>query len=170
MVVRKAYLALAGRLHPDKNIGDEQATERFRLLNGAFLSTPVWSLSMSDGLGLRLEAYTVLSDEEKRGEYDCQLASIPLLSTPTGSPTGSPTRSPIGPRDYPAKESQIRRSRPRGLRPDHFFDPDFVIRIIRIDIPRPPRQPHPLHPIPMQMGGQFPVSVQTPTSTTRTKG
>mmetsp|Transcript_26860 Transcript_26860/g.87909 ORF Transcript_26860/g.87909 Transcript_26860/m.87909 type:complete len:451 (-) Transcript_26860:80-1432(-) len=47
--IKKAYKKLAIKLHPDKNIHDPQAQQKFALLN---------------------EAYTVLSDPEKRKEYD----------------------------------------------------------------------------------------------------
>jgi molecular chaperone DnaJ len=47
--IKKAYRKLALRYHPDKNPGDPEAEERFKLIN---------------------EAYGVLSDEEKRSIYD----------------------------------------------------------------------------------------------------
>jgi len=47
--IKKAYRKLAIRYHPDKNPGDPEAEEKFKLIN---------------------EAYGVLSDEEKRSIYD----------------------------------------------------------------------------------------------------
>ena len=47
--IKKAYRKLALQYHPDKNPGDKEAEERFKLIN---------------------EAYGVLSDEEKRAIYD----------------------------------------------------------------------------------------------------
>jgi len=47
--IKKAYRGLARRWHPDANPGDEQAEERFKEIQ---------------------EAYSVLSDSEKRKQYD----------------------------------------------------------------------------------------------------
>ena len=47
--IRVAYRNLAKSVHPDNNPGDKDAEERFKLLN---------------------EAHTILSNEEKRAEYD----------------------------------------------------------------------------------------------------
>ncbi|SDF12254.1 molecular chaperone DnaJ [Thermus arciformis] len=47
--IKKAYRQLALRYHPDKNPGDKAAEERFKEIN---------------------EAYAVLSDPEKRAQYD----------------------------------------------------------------------------------------------------
>jgi molecular chaperone DnaJ len=47
--IKKAYRQLAMQFHPDRNSGDKQAEERFKAVN---------------------EAYTVLSDPDKRAHYD----------------------------------------------------------------------------------------------------
>lgn len=47
--IKKAYRAMAMKYHPDKNPGDKEAEEKFKLVN---------------------EAYQVLSDDEKKAIYD----------------------------------------------------------------------------------------------------
>src|SRR5215831_11844935 len=47
--LKKAYRRLAIQFHPDRNPGDKQAEEKFKEIN---------------------EAYQVLSDQEKRAQYD----------------------------------------------------------------------------------------------------
>ena len=47
--IKKSFRKLAQKYHPDKNPGDKEAERRFKEIN---------------------EAYTVLSDAEKRGQYD----------------------------------------------------------------------------------------------------
>src|ERR1044071_2370337 len=47
--IKKAYRKLAVQYHPDKNVGNKEAEEKFKLIN---------------------EAHEVLSDPEKRKKYD----------------------------------------------------------------------------------------------------
>ena len=63
--IRAAFRKLAAKHHPDKNPGDNQAEERFKELN---------------------EAYTVLSDAEKRKFYDQygSAESRPTFTRPSG--------------------------------------------------------------------------------------
>jgi molecular chaperone DnaJ len=60
--IKKAYRKLARRYHPDRNPGDEAAEERFKEIQGA---------------------YDVLSDPEKRKQYD-QLGSRMFQGAPGG--------------------------------------------------------------------------------------
>lgn len=52
--IRKSYRKLARKYHPDANPGDKNAEEKFKEIN---------------------DAYTILSDEGKRAEYDKKAAS-----------------------------------------------------------------------------------------------
>jgi molecular chaperone DnaJ len=63
--IKKAYRSLALKFHPDKNPGDRKAEERFKELAGA---------------------YEILSDPEKRREYDDTLAG----RIPSGDGPGGP--------------------------------------------------------------------------------
>ena len=47
--IKKAYRKLAVKYHPDKNCGDKSAEDKFKKIS---------------------EAYSVLSDEQQRAEYD----------------------------------------------------------------------------------------------------
>ena len=75
--IKKAYRKLAKTHHPDANRGDEKAAERFKEIG---------------------EAYSVLSDPEKRKQYD-QMRKLgglgfgrgrPGAAGPRGGPTGEP--------------------------------------------------------------------------------
>ncbi len=68
--IKKAYRGLAQRYHPDKNSGDPASGERFKEIN---------------------EAYSILSDPEKRSAYD-QYGYLPGLRD-VGDPSGF---SPFG--------------------------------------------------------------------------
>lgn len=50
--IKRAYFSLAKKYHPDKNMGDKIAEEKFKTIN---------------------EAYEVLSDQNKRAQYDAQI-------------------------------------------------------------------------------------------------
>lgn len=52
--IRKAYRKLARKYHPDSNQGNREAEEKFKEVN---------------------DAYTILSDERKRADYDRSVAS-----------------------------------------------------------------------------------------------
>ena len=68
--IKKAYRKLVREHHPDKNPGDKEAEERFKEIQGA---------------------YDVLSDPEKRKQYDA-----------FGSADGRPADSPVGAAAAPA--------------------------------------------------------------------
>ena len=61
--IRRQYYVLARKLHPDKNLGDPEAKERFQKIG---------------------EAYQVLSDENLRAKYDARgkegLGDVPILN------------------------------------------------------------------------------------------
>ena len=75
--IKKAYRKLAKRYHPDANQGDDQAADRFKDVG---------------------EAYSVLSDPQKRKQYD-QMRKLGSLgfgprSGPGARPPGAPGADP----------------------------------------------------------------------------
>lgn len=82
-LLKKNFRALAMRWHPDRNHGnEEEATEKFKAIN---------------------EAYTVLSDPERRRKYDVELmmrrhatAAARSGATPRGPTPPSRTQAPAG--------------------------------------------------------------------------
>ena len=59
--IKKAFRKMAMKYHPDKNPGDKEAEEKFKEIS---------------------EAYEILSDEEKRKQYDEELHDYELSSSP----------------------------------------------------------------------------------------
>ena len=67
--IKTAYRKLARKYHPDANKGDSSAEERFKEIS---------------------EAYSVLSDEKRRKEYDEARSMFPGgFRVPTGTRTGT---------------------------------------------------------------------------------
>src|ERR1700758_1045535 len=67
--IKTAYRKLARKYHPDANKGDSSAEERFKEIS---------------------EAYSVLSDEKRRKEYDEARSMFPgSFRVPTGNRTGT---------------------------------------------------------------------------------
>src|SRR5690625_6922065 len=69
--IKKAYRKLARKYHPDQNAGDPEAETKFKEVG---------------------EAYSVLSDSEKRQQYDALRAMAgggPRFASGTGGPGGA---------------------------------------------------------------------------------
>ena len=84
--IKKAYRKLAQQYHPDKNPGDKSSELKFKEIN---------------------EAYTVLSDTEKRAKYDKfgaqweqyeRAGGRPRTSTGAASPAADVPRAAVHPR------------------------------------------------------------------------
>jgi DnaJ-class molecular chaperone len=88
--IKKAYRSLAKKFHPDKNKGNKDAENRFKEMS---------------------EAYAVLSDTEKREQYD-RLGKEAFRSGGGGNPFGGGAGSPFGGFDF----SQFTNARARGGR------------------------------------------------------
>ncbi|MEV0733239.1 MULTISPECIES: molecular chaperone DnaJ [Polymorphospora] len=76
--IKKAYRKIARESHPDHNPGDAQAEERFKSAS---------------------EAYDVLSDERKRGEYDEMRSLFGSGAFRRGARAGGPGGYPFDPSD-----------------------------------------------------------------------
>ena len=73
--IREAYKKLAKAFHPDKHQGDTFFTDKFKSLQ---------------------EAYNILSDTNKRGDYDNQLVSQMNKSAAQSAPSSSSERTSTG--------------------------------------------------------------------------
>ena len=80
--IRKAYRKLARKYHPDSNQGNREAEEKFKEVN---------------------DAYTILSDERKRADYDRGAASQAKSSQDMYGQYG---QSPFGRRSATNKKSE----------------------------------------------------------------
>jgi DnaJ-class molecular chaperone len=71
--IKRAYRQLVFRYHPDRNPGNDQAAENFKQI---------------------LDAYNVLSDAEKRKEYDSVTHAEETHARPDDKPHGNEERKP----------------------------------------------------------------------------
>ena len=78
-IIKKAYRKAAKECHPDTHPGDKRAEERFKEIG---------------------EAYRILSDKQKRKEYDARAAQRERES-PTARYTAQTGRSSAGGSNYP---------------------------------------------------------------------
>ena len=109
--IKKAYRALAIKYHPDRNLGNKAAEEKFKDIN---------------------EAYEVLSDQTRRVQYDQSLSRDNFVnragfgnfgrnngSTPGRGRTGDRARNRVDPEDYrpgtTKRERVVRRSTRRDI-------------------------------------------------------
>ena len=76
--IKKSYYRLSKQYHPDHNKGDKAAEEKFKAVG---------------------KAYSILSDDVKRKEYDEQLAAGPSQQPGTGA--GGAGRGPAAQRPKP---------------------------------------------------------------------
>ncbi len=88
-IIQAAYKRLAFRWHPDRNAGDQSASDKMRLLNNA---------------------YEVLSNPQKRKEYDLQKTAGVGKRPPVEPSPAPPKRPPVEPSPTPPK----RRKEPRN--------------------------------------------------------
>ncbi len=73
MAVREAYYTLAKKYHPDRNVGDKEAEERFREVNNAYTQVSKAILRYCDLLGVTSNssnaeigrAYTIICEKYK---------------------------------------------------------------------------------------------------------
>ena len=82
--IRKAYLALAKRFHPDKFTDKEEAQK------------------MQEQFSKIAIAYKVLLDDEKRSEYDKQLSSVSYREKKEKAPKAEEAK----PEEKPAEEKK----------------------------------------------------------------
>ena len=106
--IKKAYRRLALKYHPDRNEGSEESTEKFKAIS---------------------EAYSILSDADKRATYDYDLRCGSY--TPTPQPRYKPYNRPfVDPRckyAYPHHRSSSRTS-PQQQQFDPFAQFDNLFR------------------------------------------
>lgn len=93
--LKKAYRALAKKYHPDLNPGDSIAEKKFKEIN---------------------EAYSILSDPQKRQEYDQELSGVPKQGKTKGKAQTAGPSWTAGPPDF----AQMR----HGFESFFGFDPE----------------------------------------------